>query len=321
MNVYVTIVALLGLARMSQADLGNSSPPNGACLCVTARGLNIRVGGGTSHGVIKLARNGECFKYTGQTAWANGYTWYRIDVNGQAGWAAGTYLNLGSPSQCQAGPPQGACLCVTASRLNIRSTASTSGRILNTASRGQCYKYTGQRQSGNGIFWLSLDLNGQGAWAAEEYLSIGQQAECLAKNNTYEGCTGNGRVDYRSFTVSDQKVKDKLEKIADYFCTRLYLTSGDRSGTERSLHNVKRAADFWLDGFSVQNTDAVNIWNGLRASGLFNDEAWEVIWHGPHTCTGGIHFHVGRYAYSRSTCFKKEGTTTANVCDYQCHPL
>lgn len=38
-------------------------------------------------------------------------------------------------------------------------------------------------------------------------------------------------MDYRGFKVSDRIVREKLEEIADLFGRRLWVTSGDRTGT------------------------------------------------------------------------------------------
>ena len=43
---------------------------------------------------------------------------------------------------------------------------------------------------------------------------------------------------YQGNTVSDSTLRNKLEEIADYFCSRLWVTSGDRNGGGGSLVSI-----------------------------------------------------------------------------------
>ncbi|CAH1779131.1 unnamed protein product [Owenia fusiformis] len=110
------IVNLLGLCYLifgyAQANISGTSPPNGACLCVNARVLNVRA---TACGT-RLARTstGDCFTYKGNNQYCNiGSTrhhFFNFDFNGRDGWAAGQFLTIGTAAQCRrTPPPRGDC--------------------------------------------------------------------------------------------------------------------------------------------------------------------------------------------------------------------
>jgi uncharacterized protein YgiM (DUF1202 family) len=52
------------------------------CACATDS-LHVRNGAGTSHAVIHTMNAGECLPYQGDSASADGYTWYHLTYNGQ----------------------------------------------------------------------------------------------------------------------------------------------------------------------------------------------------------------------------------------------
>merc|ERR1711976_951260 len=85
------------------ADLGDSNPPWGSCLCIDGTDVRVRSNPGLSSSVIGYANRGQCFKYLGLRLTTDGYRWFKIDYNGRDGWTAGSLLNLGTAAQCSAG--------------------------------------------------------------------------------------------------------------------------------------------------------------------------------------------------------------------------
>lgn len=117
---------------------------------------------------------------------------------------------------------------------------------------------------------------------------------------------GNGSVTYNGKRVSDPVLRDKLEKVADFFGRNITVTSGDRDfvprgGSRTSLHLAHRAVDLHVQGLS----DA-EVFSRLKSSGILSN-GYEVIRHGPNTATGGPHIHIGRYGDGRPSQFKLEG--------------
>jgi len=100
------VVCVLALVGACLADITGSNPANGACLCISGSGVNIRSSPcGT---VIGSANTGNCFTYQNSksTCSLSGvcYEWFRINYGGNTNaYTAGTYLNVGSASQCSGG--------------------------------------------------------------------------------------------------------------------------------------------------------------------------------------------------------------------------
>lgn len=122
--------------------------------------------------------------------------------------------------------------------------------------------------------------------------------------------------------VSDKKVRTVLTRIAEGLNREVIVHSGDRSyvpkgGSQTSLHLKGRAADFHVK--SIQDGDVFS-WLKQNYNIVFDaDEAYEVIWHGEHTSTGGPHLHVGRYGENRSgyVDFKTEGIVKESSGKYE----
>ena len=98
--VLLTLCATLLPGALS--DITGTNPATGSCLCVSTSGVNIRSSAcGT---VIGSANTGNCFKYLGTktrcTLSGVSYEFFRFSYGSGEGWAAGTYLNVGSASSC-----------------------------------------------------------------------------------------------------------------------------------------------------------------------------------------------------------------------------
>jgi N-acetylmuramoyl-L-alanine amidase len=83
-------------------------------------------------------------------------------------------------------PSNGACLCVTASELNLRNSAC--GAVSGQLSSGQCQRYAGAKQrcslSGTSYEFFKLQ---NGKWSAGIYLRAGSASECGSPTPTPAG--------------------------------------------------------------------------------------------------------------------------------------
>jgi Peptidase M15 len=124
-------------------------------------------------------------------------------------------------------------------------------------------------------------------------------------------------VNYHGYVVSDPEICRLLQTIADLYGRTVHVTSGDRNhvpkgGSKTSLHLQKRAADLYVHGVTLGK-----LYQDLKlfiAMVFDPTQGYEVIWHGPHTATGGPHLHLGHYPGKKWTGyvrFKTEGLTTA----------
>lgn len=107
-------------------------------------------------------------------------------------------------------------------------------------------------------------------------------------------------VIYGRYRVSDTRIKEKLQSIAEILGRDIRITSGDRTkivkgSSRKSLHLINEAVDFHVAGLS--DTMAFRMIREDRVT-IFGEEAgqdfrWQLIQHGSHTKTGGPHLHLG----------------------------
>jgi len=82
-------------------------------------------------------------------------------------------------------PASGACICLSTTGVNVRSTPC--GTVIGQAGSPSCYKYKGQKQSCvlSGVTYEFFSLEyGSGGWIAGIYLNNGQASQC----STPSGC-------------------------------------------------------------------------------------------------------------------------------------
>jgi uncharacterized protein YraI len=162
---------------------------------LVTRNTNIRRGPGTDSPVLTVARPGERYPITGQTADGS---WWRIDYNGQTAWifaslvqvdgeanvpviepgaggtqgvpASGPLLPTPTPDASTtptpplpAATPAGSnqATAQVIRNINVRSGPGLSFRILATARAGERFPITGKSVDGA---WWRIDYNGQEAW-------------------------------------------------------------------------------------------------------------------------------------------------------------
>jgi len=107
------------------ANITGTNPANGACLCISGSGVNVR---STACGtVVGNTSSGSCYTYRGtkQTCTLSGVSYEFFNINfGGGGWVAGNYMVMGTASQCST--PSGCPRIVSRSEWGARSPTSIS---------------------------------------------------------------------------------------------------------------------------------------------------------------------------------------------------
>lgn len=113
-------------------------------------------------------------------------------------------------------------------------------------------------------------------------------------------------VNYGSYRVGDQRLRDVLERIADETSRVVRVTSGDRDfvpkgGSPRSLHLINEAVDFHIEGLA---DDQAFTLIRLKRQKIFGDAKeddfrFQIVHHGPYTETQGGHLHLGYVPYGK----------------------
>lgn len=137
------------------ANTPNSTTTNGVMYQVTpSSGLNVRAGRGTNHKVLTTMPKGTKISVTDISG-----GWGKVTYNSKTGYSSMQYLkqvNTSSSSNTHR----------TTANLNLRSTRSTSGKILLTIPNGTAVKATDIK---NG--WAAVTYNGKSGYCSTKYLT------------------------------------------------------------------------------------------------------------------------------------------------------
>jgi len=182
----------------------------------------------------------------------DGFTWINIKTQaGETGWAATEFLDPLSTDPC----PNGTCapvqnqdlldansVVVVDGPLNVRSSASATGSILDTVATGAVLNTAtnGQVKTADDYNWLKVDYQGQEAWVAVDFIAASDQtcdtSPCFPKGTStddpFVGALGvevfDGPLNVRDTAGLDGAIVDVLETGAQApVDTRAVLTDAD----------------------------------------------------------------------------------------------
>jgi uncharacterized protein YraI len=154
-----------------------SAPSSGTTLRVRASaGLRLRENPGLGCTIITTMPYGTDVTSLGECRTNDGYDWYKIDNNGQIGWAASSWLESRGTTTTVSGctaPDSGTQLTVTGTNgdgLRLRECAGLSCTIITVMPEGATVTSQGQCSQADGYDWYEVDYNGQTGWAASDWL-------------------------------------------------------------------------------------------------------------------------------------------------------
>lgn len=129
----------------------------------TTANLNVRASAGTAGRRLGTLAKGTTVTSTGRAS--NG--WYRISYRGRTGYLSNRYVQVVAPEK--AATPKTTTVNVrvqTLAAVNVRSSASASGRRLGTLSKGARFTATGVAANG----WYRLRYQGTTGYVSNKYL-------------------------------------------------------------------------------------------------------------------------------------------------------
>lgn len=127
-------------------------------------GLNVRTGPGTNYRILGTLPTGSNIDSTGPSR--NG--WMPISYRGQEGWVSGAYLNaVGAGNTPSQAVPAERGTAYTTARLNVRTGASLSYRVVTVLDKGAKVSTTGVAANG----YSQIVHGEQLRWVATRYLS------------------------------------------------------------------------------------------------------------------------------------------------------
>jgi spore germination protein YaaH len=123
--------------------------------------LNVRTGPGTSYAVLGQVGSGQTYPVLARSAAG----WFLISsskIPGGSGWVSGTYAK-----PAQAGPGLGRTITVTASGLNVRSTPSSTGRVLGQVTGGSTFAVMNAADG-----WYQIAAGSVIGWVSGSYVTL-----------------------------------------------------------------------------------------------------------------------------------------------------
>ncbi len=178
-RVLIPLIALLALlvgpmAVQAAPPVQPSTEPVevGPSTTVTARlGLNLRTGPSLENSLVLVLYKGETVYTLGDTQWNQGILWTKVRVYRGGyyydGYCAGAHL--ANYSGYTASGESG--LKVTASEgLRLRSGPGLGYSIQRIVPYGAILRDAGGRDTGSGLDWTQVYINGTALWAASDYL-------------------------------------------------------------------------------------------------------------------------------------------------------
>lgn len=128
--------------------------------------LNVRFGAGTNNTIIGSLKPNQTVTITGESG-----SWYKIDFNGKVGYVSKQYITITAEGNNTDGGNNSAPSTIVGTvfdittKLNIRSSASTSGSIIGYLYNGNKVNITGE--TGN---WYKIDVNGKAGYVSKDFV-------------------------------------------------------------------------------------------------------------------------------------------------------
>ncbi len=130
---------------------------------MTTTRVNCRTAANTSSQVLGVVARGASLALRGDVQ--DG--WYPVICFGQTGWISASYLN---PAPTASGTPPSGPQAVTTTRVNCRTTPSTSqGNVITVLNGGVRVPVRGAATGG----WTPVVCGGQNGWISSRYLRNG----------------------------------------------------------------------------------------------------------------------------------------------------
>lgn len=129
---------------------------------VTANQLRVRSGPGTSYQVVTSLNQGATVTINKAES-----SWYQIKTASVTGWVSAEFIQEIKSTNTEQSSSSQQSGTITANNLNVRSTASTSGKILGKLQKGSTVTILSIEG-----FWVKIQYGGQAAWVSKEFVEI-----------------------------------------------------------------------------------------------------------------------------------------------------
>ena len=143
----------------------------------TKTALNMREGKSTSYKILTTLPKGTTVTVLNKES--NG--WYKVQYNGKTGYVSGSYLTVTTQTiNTDTSTSTTKQIGTTTANLNMRSSASTKGKILTTLPKGTKVDVLNKESNG----WYKIQYNGKTGYVSGSYLNVTTQTTNQSSSNT-----------------------------------------------------------------------------------------------------------------------------------------
>lgn len=211
----------------------------GAALAATVKGSNgksyIRKSPNLNGEILGTFPKGASAERLDTSTDNRGVAWYKIKYKGITGWVSSMYTSCGSTS---AGVSSNGSVWATGGTVNIRSSASKSGKIIGTFPKGERANYLTQKEDGRGVVWYKITYGTTTGWVSAMYTSRNSKDSGSGSGTKSSGKTvvaSRGSTYIRSSASLNGKKVSSLPKGA----SASYLGESKRDDREVVWYKVK----------------------------------------------------------------------------------
>lgn len=169
-------------------------------LTVTGDVVNVRKGAGTSYSKVTTVDRSTVLTSLGSSKDSSGTVWYKVEVNGQAGYISSQYVSASTTRAAQT-------LTVTGDNVYVRKGAGTSYDYITTVRKGSSYAILGTQKDSAGKLWYRISINNTNGYIISTYVKIsddsGESTATASQKLTVTGDVVNVR---KSASTSAAKV-------------------------------------------------------------------------------------------------------------------
>lgn len=143
----------------------------GSTIEVATDEINLRSEPGLDAEILDVLPSGAQAVIDSEPESLDGYTWYRLNIDGGAefGWAAGELLSfISSPQTIQVGD----LVMVITDELNIRSDAGLDADVLDTLTNGFTASVTDGPVDADGYTWYEIETDAITGWVVGAYVVV-----------------------------------------------------------------------------------------------------------------------------------------------------
>ena len=134
---------------------------------ITGESVYVRKGPSKDYDARGTVHYGEAYSATSTDKDSRGVKWYKISYKNGTGWVSSRYASTTKPGMTASGK-----IYATGGSTYVRSSASKSGKILTTLTKGAAATYLGVKQKDSrGVYWYKVSYKGMTGWVSSRYTS------------------------------------------------------------------------------------------------------------------------------------------------------